>query len=1337
MGDKIIINGVVLNDNDQDLINSAYIDQYGKLDYENPEFNTRMDNLAKDYMSWKKGELDRNASKLVNTSWADLKTQASPQYHNALKHLAGMPISSLDEPYEYKIDLPEVTVSTKRKKPFIGPQEEEVPVGDTWDEGSFTRQQDEYKKSKGVTTYLGDFLAKTAGTIWQGIGSFLTDAARYGQEMRKFNEDFQDEEGNLIFDPEKEKEYLNKAEKKYFTKPGSELKQLFIKDTEQVPIYNKKTGKISPEGFAQGVSGLAAGIAPYLIPLGGEEKMVADIAKSKGLKIAGNFLLNFKNQFPKVFYLTKGGSLEQADKMGLTPDDAHKYATANGLATTFAFSLPGSFMNVNPYNRTLAKFLLNPKNLSTISQIADFSLGAATSGASGVLANVGEKVAKNLYAQDRNPVKDEEVQVTTDDNKIVNTKVLEQYNDGTYKVEGIEQPVPRGSIKSLPEKYLSKEALKGYGESFLSMAALHGLMDYKSAGRIFKNSNTYYTNTVADMASPKNFQNSIASIYSEFDAGLITKDQATKSISLLNKLQPYVADASVSAMNNPKFNKKYFGNYVFASAEREDLVKKRNEMAKDMSQTVSEGEDVKVLDQNGATVANNARVESISQSPNGDIQFKVEGIPNPVGAENIIPVRNTEAADKMNEISKQINAVSRSIRQIQNGNAFRGRLVTSNEVVEKASEFSPDGRLRPFQVRAMADVPLGFFSENTNPLRFENDAVVKKHIKDIESGALKLSDEEATMPIVVDEQGNIIDGKKRVAKAIVDARKGNLGNLDNPFEILRPVTFAEAANNISDLHDADPEVQRQKWDNMQVPSTEEAASALGMEELPVDLNLQQATSKLYSDTRQSVAEGTEDVTAEDVLDGNIEGTILDETTNTKQTAAEKVKAFMEYYNQLPESEKEKAIENFVRELNETTDADGRKVFGKNPEFEAFKTAVDFLRRMGVPKEDLANALHNGLLPSYNDQGRVVGYINGALKIMEKKGLLNDDVTTFADIEAKRKAEEQEALDKKARGEKRDEAREMKLNQFAEKVASRGKLAFAKNKADQAYYERNKAEINKRAENVKKAKEQQAAREKATAEGIEVVGQVKGKPTAEPVEEVKPVVEEIKPTAEEVKPTEEPKPKEKLKYKKTYQKGGGGYTTEIDGNEVSINKNYSENTWTVSSFDNTDIDKTFSSLNDAKAYLEELNNKPKAETKPTVEEVKPMEEPLVGANVLGKDASGKEVVGQVINEMANGDVIVKTDDGNVIIKKDDITDIHGKTAVIPDDPTNATEFDPYAFESGMDYEPEEETYPGGKPEYTPKAKEAEFTREENMKDVKDLFDQLRNLGILESKGKDCL
>ena len=569
---------------------------------------------------------------------------------------------------------------------------------------------------------------------------------------------------------------------------------------------------------------------------------------------------------------------------------------------------------------------------------------------------------------------------------------------------------------------------------------------------------------------------------------------------------------------------------------------------------------------------------------------------------------------------------------------------------------------------------------------------------------------------------------------------------------------------------------------MQVPSTEEAADALGMEELPVNLNLQQATSKLYSDTRQSIAEGTEDVTAEDVLDGNIEGTILDEATNTTQTAAEKVKAFMEYYNTLPESDKEKAIESFARELNETTDANGRKVFGKNPEYEAFKASVEFLRRMGVPKEDLANALHNGLLPSYNDQGRVTGYINGALKIMEKKGLLNDDVTTFADIEVKRKAEEQEALDKKNRGEKRDAAREMKLNQFAEKVASRGKLAFAKNKADQEYYERNKAEINKRAENVKKAKEQQAAKEKATAEGFEVVGQIEGKPTAEPVEEVKPVVEEIKPVVEEVKPTEEESNLKKWReWSKQFAKenpyyDNGRYEFDIDDNthvevnypegiikiEVNTGKGYGLGKYKEvvekfpTTFDkekgmfNTDevLDKmdkraaelmfskkTYKYDPATKTIIEEA--KPTEEVKPIVEEVKPTEEPLVGANVLGKDASGKEVVGQVINEMANGDVIVKTDDGNVIIKKEDITDIHGKTAVIPDDPTNATEFDPYAFESGMEYEVEEETYPEGKPEYTPKAKEAEFTRNENMKDVKDLFDQLRNLGILESKGKDCL
>ena len=1232
MEDKIIINGIVLDNNDQDLINQAYIDQYGKLDYESPDFNNRMDALAKDYMGWKKGELDKSSSKLINSSWTDLKTQASPQYHNALMHLSGMPISSLNQPIEYT--APEVKVTAEKKKRFVGPVEEvdyspqrEFKFEPEIAEANKQEQYDPFTK------YAGDFLVKTAGKVWQGIGSFLSDVGRAKAELQKNQESLED------YDVQEAVSKINKAEKGIFTKPAERVKQEFIKDVEQVPIIDEKTGSVSPKGFAQGITGIASTIAPYTIPVEGIGALTADIATSKLGRWGINLTSNFMNQFPKVFYLTKGESLEQADKMGLSEEDAHKFATANGLATTFAFSLPGSFLNLNPYKNTLSKFILNPKNLSTTRQMLNFGTGAAMSGTSGALATVGEKVAKDLYAENRIPMQGDLVTAKLPNNQVVKEKITGVFEDGTYKVGDLDVPFQAADIQLEPEEYLSKEAIKEYGKSFLSMAALHGLMDYKGAGRMFKNNNSYYTNTVADMASPKNFANSVTQISREINSGVVSPEQGRKAISLLNKIQPYVTDAMVSMENNPRFNKKYFGNYVFASAEREDLINKRNQAAKQMSTSLSEGEEVQVRDNNGKVVTSNATVESINEGPDGNIQFKVSGIDAPVSAENIIPVRNTEAADKMEAISNKINTVSRDIKKIQDGNAFRGRLVTSNEVVQKASDASPDGRLKPFQVRSMAEIPLGFFSEVANPLRFENDPIVKKHIKDIESGSLKVTGEETTMPIVLDENGNIIDGRKRVAQAIVEARRGRLGNVDNSFEVLRPITFAEAAKNVSDMHDSDPEVQRQYWDNMKVPGTPEAATQLGVEEIPVDMNIKQATSKVFQDTKTKIADNDEDVDATDVLDGNVEGAFIDEATNTTVTAAEKIKTFLEYYNTLPESEKVKALNDFVKTLNSTVDANGRKVYGKNPEFEAFKAAVDFLRKMGVPKEDLASALHNGLLPSYNDQGRVEGYINGALKIMERKGMLKDDVITFADIETKRQAEAKAAEEKKLREEKRNSNKEMKLNQFAERVASKGKLAFAKNKAEQDYYNRNKAEIDRRAEIVKEAKKQQAEKEARTEEGFEVVGQVEGKPIA--------TVEVV----EEVKPEE------------------------------------------------------------------------------------PQKETLVGANVLGKDATGAEVKGQVINEMANGDLIVKTDSGNVIIKSGDILEIGGKTAIIPDEITVATEEQPFEFESGMEEQTTETE--AAKPEYTQKAKEAEFTRPENMKDVKDLFDQLRRLKLLESKGKDCL
>jgi hypothetical protein len=61
----------------------------------------------------------------------------------------------------------------------------------------------------------------------------------------------------------------------------------------------------------------------------------------------------------------------------------------------------------------------------------------------------------------------------------------------------------------------------------------------------------------------------------------------------------------------------------------------------------------------------------------------------------------------------------------------------------------------------------------------------------------------------------------------------------------------------------------------------------------------------------------------------------------------------------------------------------------------------------------------------------------------------------------------------------------------------------------------------------------------------------------------------------------------LVYKKTYSKGGGGYTTSINGVEVSITRNYGDKTWIAQSW-NGEVDKEYESLKDIKNYLESLD-----------------------------------------------------------------------------------------------------------------------------------------------------
>jgi hypothetical protein len=1398
MQDKIVINGVVLNDDDQDLINQAYIDQYGKLDYESPDFNNKMDALAKDYSSWKKGDLDDKASKLVNRSWTNLREQTTPQYHNALKHLAGMPVSSLDEEYAYP--LPEVKVTAEKKKPFIGPRQEDNAFTQAFETqvGADINLNEKLGRAPFYQD-VADAFAKGTGAVWQAIGSMFSDAKRFAIESRKFQEDYQDEEGNLIFDPEKENKRISETQRKVFTKPGSEIKQTVIKDTEQVPWRNPKTGEVSAQGIRQGVSGLVGGLAPYLIPIGGEEvaaERVANISKGVLPKLArfgARTMENFVTQFPKVYNLTKGTSIEEADKMGLSDEDAQKFATTNGIMTTLAFSIPGAIFTKAP-NQTMAKFILNPKNLSTVSKLVEYGTGLASSATAGVLANVGEKISKNEFAGNRIPQQNDIVTVVTDNGKPVKekVKVLGAYNDGTYKVEGIAEPLTKENLQIQPESLMSQEALQSYGQSALTMMALHSFMDYKTTTNLFKNGNKQYTNTMVGLAQPLEINKSLEAIDNEIKSGAVTPEQGAKAKAVMTKISPYVNDALIQTATNKKFNKKYIGNYVFASAERGDLINRRNELAKEVSSTLTPGESVTVRDGSNNVINNNATLTSVDVTPEGEVMATVEGVAQPVSIENITPNRNSKAVDQMNILSQKIKDVNGKIKQITDGNSFKGRLVNANEVVKAASDVSPNGRLRPSQEKVIANIPGGFYSDSANPMLFENQPLVKRELERLRKGNAGPTPEQSTMPVIIDAEGNVIDGAKRVARAIYDFENKNLGTYGSEFEVLRPITLSEMAKNISDLSDADPEVQRKAWDQTKVPTSPEAASDIGIEEIPEGFTLEEAARKIFGDTKEKTAASQDGITAKDVLDDNVYGDEFDPDTNTTISAKDKVKAFIEEYNNTPEANKEKKLQQFVDELNSTVDANGNKVFGKNPDLEALRTTVDFLRKMGVPKDQLANALHNSVAPSY--QGKSVrGMIEGFLKYLDKKGYIPEQVKTYADVEAKRKKKAEEAQQATERKDKRAQSRDIKLNQFAERVASNGRLAFAKNKADQAFYERNKEEIDRRAENVKLAKKQQAEKKARTKEGIPVVGQVEGKPEeqkrkediefqitqleqekqnkidalkangateeeavniadSEMKESDKKAVEKLKSELESISPKPTETKKEELTTFSKSRKAITGVRYEVginkkwgqEGFDVDVSERANTNTgWSY----NDSLSQHFDTFEEAaeyanqvikgdKEYIKKVDAELASSKETPTEETKPEEkETIVGANVLGKDATGAEVVGEVINEMANGDVIVRTEEGNVVVKADDIIDIGGKTAVIPEVLTEATEFDPFAFESEEEYTPTEEE--GTKFEHTQKSKKAEFTREENREDVKDLFDQLRKLGLLESKGKDCL
>lgn len=127
----------------------------------------------------------------------------------------------------------------------------------------------------------------------------------------------------------------------------------------------------------------------------------------------------------------------------------------------------------------------------------------------------------------------------------------------------------------------------------------------------------------------------------------------------------------------------------------------------------------------------------------------------------------------------QAKLVAESIRNINNGTDIGQSRVTAEQIASMVAKTTPIGNFTTDQANKIIEQP-GFQQDVLSGARdfnriVKNDPEVSQYVQDIEQGRLKIDDKVSGNPIL-DANNNIIDGKKRFAKAFVDAK--NSGNFN-------------------------------------------------------------------------------------------------------------------------------------------------------------------------------------------------------------------------------------------------------------------------------------------------------------------------------------------------------------------------------------------------------------------------------------------------------------------------------------------------------------------------------------------------------------------------------
>ncbi|MCC6187229.1 MAG: hypothetical protein IT256_08775, partial [Chitinophagaceae bacterium] len=313
--------------------------------------------------------------------------------------------------------------------------------------------------------------------------------------------------------------------------------------------------------------------------------------------------------------------------------------------------------------------------------------------------------------------------------------------------------------------YNSKQLDQQLGEQLAHAkndAFIGGILGLK-AGMRYKGSQMQAQAIVEAMQDPSMMT---ASIRDGIAKGTISKETAKSAQDFLTTIQPHYLQtiAETRKDGKPKYTPQ---DAVQVAIEKTKISQAKAEFERLNAET--ETGTITETDKDG-----NIKERTVFRHPDGKM-YTYE----------FAPIKNKKAV-----LASMMSQSMNDIRQIENGQYVKGKLVSADEMIAIAQSNSLNGKLKPNQAKEIAESgPFEAVEINAND--FAEQPEIAKKVNDIKEGKAELPDltNVASNDAVLNSEGKVVEGRKRVAHAIV--RGGGKITFMKPIETER---LAEVAS---------------------------------------------------------------------------------------------------------------------------------------------------------------------------------------------------------------------------------------------------------------------------------------------------------------------------------------------------------------------------------------------------------------------------------------------------------------------------------------------------------------------------------------------------------------